>query len=131
MSIVTAARLFNISTIWVGFRKYLSHQTTISLVHATITCKLHYCNSLLYGLPTIHINKLQQVQNAAARLVTNTPRACHITPVLMDLHWLPIKHRIEFKIVNLVPRVLFPGFGDGAGKGPRIRWSHHHQTPRI
>ena len=46
--------------------------------------------SLLYGPPTIHINKLQRVQNAAARLVTNTPRICHITPILEDLHWLPI-----------------------------------------
>ena len=88
-------------------RKYLSHQTAISLIHAFITTKLDNCNSLLCGLPTIHINKLRRVQNAAARLVTNTPRTCHITPILKDLHWLPIKYRIEFKIVLLTFKCLY------------------------
>ena len=63
--------------------------------------------ALLYGLPTIHINKLQRVQNAAARLVTNTPRICHITPILKDPNWLPIKYRIEFKIVLLTFKCLY------------------------
>ena len=57
-------------------------------------------------LQFIHMNKLQRVQNAAARLVTNTPRICHITPILEDLHWLPIKYRIEFKIVLLTFKCL-------------------------
>ena len=85
----------------------MSHQSAISLFHAFITSKLDYCNSLLYGLPTIHINELQRVQNAAARLVTNTPRVCHITPILEDLHWLPIKYRIVFKIVLLTFKCLY------------------------
>ena len=62
-------------------RKYLSHQTAISLIRAFITSIWDYCNSLLYGLPTIHIDKLQRVENASARLVTNTPCICHITPI--------------------------------------------------
>ena len=53
-----------------------------------------------------HMNKLQRVQNAAARLVTNTPCVCHITPILKDLHWSPIKYRIEFKIVLLTFKCL-------------------------
>ena len=85
----------------------MSNQSAISLIHAFITSKLDYCNSLLYGLSTIHINKLQRVQNAAGRLVTNTPRICHITPILEDLHWLPIKYRIEFKIVLLTFKCLY------------------------
>ena len=94
--------LYNILRI----RKYLSYQSAISLIPLNITSKLNYCNSLLYGLPTIHINKLQRVQNAAARLVTNTPCICHITPILEDLHWLPIKYRIELKIVLLTFKCL-------------------------
>ena len=85
-------------------RKYL---WVSSNRHEFITTKLDNCNSLLYGLPTIHINKLRRVQNAAARLVTNTPRTCHITPILKDLHWLPIKYRIEFKIVLLTFKCLY------------------------
>ena len=85
-------------------RKYL---WVSSNRHEFITTKLDNCNSLLYGLPTIHINKLRRVQNAAARLVTNTPRTCHITPILKDLHWLPIKYRIEFKIVLLIFKCLY------------------------
>ena len=88
-------------------RKYLSHRTATSLIHAFITSKLDYCNSLLYGLPTIHVNKLQRVQNAAARLVTNTCYICHITPILKDLHWLPVNYRIEFKIVLLTFKCLY------------------------
>ena len=87
-------------------RKYLFHQTAISLIHAFITSKLDYYNSLLYGLSTVHINKLQRVQNAVARLVTTTSRICHITPILKDLHWLPIKYRTEFKIVLLTFKCL-------------------------
>ena len=88
-------------------RKYLSCQSAISFIQAFITSKLDYCNSLLYGLHTNHINKLQRVQNAAARLVTNTHRICHITPILEDLHWLPIKYRMQFKIVLLTFKCLY------------------------
>ena len=67
-------------------RKYLSRDTMESLVHAFITSKLDYCNSLLYGLPDVYVTKLQILQNAAARLIVGLPRFCHITPLLFDLH---------------------------------------------
>ena len=60
---------------------------------------LDYCNSLLYGLPRNNINKPQCPQNMAARLIRNTPRFCQITPVLYQLHWLPISVRIKFKVI--------------------------------
>ena len=55
-------------------RKYLTRQSVESLIHAFVTSKIDYCNGLLYGLPSSHILKLQRVQNAAARLVTGSPR---------------------------------------------------------
>ncbi|CAH3190361.1 unnamed protein product, partial [Porites evermanni] len=52
------------------------------LVHAFVTSRVDYCNSLLYGLPASHLNKVQRVLNAAARLVCRAPRYCRITPLL-------------------------------------------------
>ena len=94
--------LRNISKI----RKYLSQETTEILIHAYITSKLDNCNSLLYGLPTYMINKLQIIQNAAARILTFTKKTNHITPILCKLHWLPVQYRIVFKILLLVYKGL-------------------------
>ena len=65
------------------------------LVHAFITFRVDYCNSLLYGLPSYQFHKLQRVLNASARLVCNVPRFCHILPILRGLHWIPVKARIQ------------------------------------
>ena len=51
--------------------------------------------------------KLQCIQNAAARLVTGTPRLCHVTPLLFHLNWLPISYRIKFKILPLTFKCLY------------------------
>ncbi len=61
------------------------------LVHAFMTSRLDYCNALLGGCPASSINKLQIVQNAAARVLTRSRKYDHITPILQSLHWLPIK----------------------------------------
>ena len=87
-------------------RKYLTVDATKSLVHAFITSRLDYCNGLLYGIPNYLIDRLQRIQNAAARLVTSTPRSSHITPVLFELHWLPVSHRIRFKLALLTFKAL-------------------------
>ena len=80
-------------------RKYLSQQSTETLVHAFITSRLDYCNGLLYGLPDCLLNKLQRVQNACAGLIFKEQKFCHVTPLIYELHWLPIRCRIEFKIL--------------------------------
>ena len=94
--------LRNISKI----RKYLTEETTEILVHAFVSSKLDYCNSLLYGLPKHMISSLQSVQNTAARIVTLTKKFDHITPVLIQLHWLPVHFRILFKVLLLVYKRL-------------------------
>ena len=68
--------------------------------------RLDYCNSLLAGTSISNLTRLQRVQNTLARVVTQKPRFCHITPVLSDLHWLPVRHRISFKIATVTFRVL-------------------------
>ncbi len=76
------------------------------LVHAFMTSRLDYCNALLGGCPASSINKLQVVQNAAARVLTRSRKYDHITPILQSLHWLPIKYRISYKILLLAYKAL-------------------------
>ncbi len=76
------------------------------LVHAFMTSRLDYCNALLGGCPASSINKLQIVQNAAARVLTRSRKYDHITPILQSLHWLPIKFRISYKILLLAYKAL-------------------------
>ena len=94
--------LYNIKRI----RKYLSQDTTEKLVHPFFSSRIDYCNSLLYGLPAKQLDKLQRVQNTAARIIFFLPKFCHITPVLVRLHWLRIKSRIHFKICLITFKVL-------------------------
>ena len=87
-------------------RKYLTRTCISTLVHAFITSKLDYCNGLLFGLPESQICKLQRVQNACARLICNSPRFSHVNPLLHDLHWLPVRKRITFKLLLLTFKAL-------------------------
>ena len=87
-----------------SIRQYLSHDTAARLVNALVTSRLDYCNSVLAGLPVEQISWLQRVQNSAARLVMKKRKRDHITPVLRDLHWLPVKFRWQFKLAILAYR---------------------------
>ena len=94
--------LYNISHI----RKYLSRESTEKIVHAFISSRLDYCNSLLYGIPEYQTRKLQRVMNASARLIYRAPKFCHITPLLAELHWLPVRARIHNKILLITYKIL-------------------------
>ena len=83
------------------------------MVHAFIIGHIDYCNSLLFGVPSVYLLKLQRLQNAAARLISNVPRYTHITLVLCSLHWLPVKFRIDFKILLFTFKAIYghaPGY---------------------
>lgn len=83
-----------------SIKKYLPTNSLSPLVHAFITSRLDFCNSIFYGIPSGDIQRLQKLQNQAARLLTNSRRRNHITPILKQLHWLPVEHRIRFKILT-------------------------------
>lgn len=87
-------------------RKYLSTQQIERLIHAFISSRLDYCNSLLHGLPNCDIGKVQRLQNTAARLLVGAKSRDSITPILMELHWLPVNKRIQFKILLLTYKAL-------------------------
>ena len=80
-------------------RNLLDQHTTEILIHAFVSSLLDTCNSLLVGMPKKQIDKLQQIQNSAARLVSLLPKREHITPILKQLHWLPVSQRIHYKII--------------------------------
>ena len=87
-------------------RRYLTEEAAKRIMLATVTCRLDYCNSLLINLPNKDIERLQKVQNAAARLISRTPKSESAKPVLKRLHWLPIAYRIKFKIAVIIHRCL-------------------------
>ena len=87
-------------------RRYLDDQACATAVHALVVSRLDYANSLLAGVPDCALRKLQLAQNSAARLVTKTGRREHITPVLKQLHWLPMRQRISYKLMSLTFQAL-------------------------
>ena len=87
-------------------RRIVSQADAEKLVHAFVTSRLDYCNSLLSGCSNKSLRTLQLIQNAAARVLTGTKIRDHISPILASLHWLPIKSRIEFKIILLTYKAL-------------------------
>jgi len=94
--------LYNIRQI----RKYLTVESTKTLIHAFLTSHIDYCNSLLYGLPQYQFDRLQRILNAAARVTCLIPKYAHISPVLAQLHWLPVKYRVTYKIALIVFKAL-------------------------
>ncbi len=81
---------------------FISTNDAETLIYAFVSSHLDYCNALFIGLPATSIARLQYIQNSAARILTRTKRSAHITPILADLHWLPVAYRIKFNIL-LIP----------------------------
>ncbi|KAF7253230.1 Calcium homeostasis modulator protein 2 [Varanus komodoensis] len=93
-------------------RPYLEYDCLATVTHALVTSRLDFCNTLYVGLPLKTVRILQLVQNRAARLLTGTGRCVHMTPVLCQLHWLPIEVRAQFKVLLMTYKAL-NGLGPG------------------
>ena len=97
-----------------SIRRYLTVDAVKIVVHAIVTVRLDYCNIMYTNLPLKSIHRLQITHNSAARLIFRTPRHEHITSVLVQLHWLPITKRCQFKIITMTYKA-----------------SHHNSHPYI
>ena len=80
-----------------SIRSLIDSNAAQKLASAFVLSRIDYCNSLLFGLQEQQFYKLQKIQNSAARIVSKSRRTSHITPVLRELHWLPVKARVEYK----------------------------------
>jgi len=81
-----------------SIRKLLGRDVAIQLVCALVFSRLDYCNSVLVGLPASTLAPLQRVLHAAARLVNDLKTSDHVTSTLVDLHWMHIKQRVDYKL---------------------------------
>jgi len=86
-------------------RRRVGPEITAQLVLALVTCRLDYCNSVLASLPQSTVEPLQRVQNAAARMIFNLGRHEHVTPCLIQLHWLPVHFRITYSLCTLMHNI--------------------------
>ena len=82
-------------------RKCITYDACEKLIHALVTSRLDCGNGNLYGLPKFQNSRLQKILNIAARILTLSRPSFDITPILIELHWLPIEKRIEYKILLL------------------------------
>ncbi len=96
---------FNLRNI-ARLRSMLSLPVTERLINTLVFSHIDYCNALIVGVPKTTLNKLQCVQNSAARILTGARKNEHITPILKSLHWLPVRFRVDFKIIMLTYKAL-------------------------
>ena len=61
----------------------------------------------MVGVPANQLSKLQRLQNAAAHLVSNVAEYDHVTPTLVNLHWLPVTYRVNFKMAMLAHKCIY------------------------
>ena len=87
-----------------SIRPYLSQSAAAKLVAAMVISRLDYCNSVFIGLLADQIARLHRVQNNAAQLVLKRRRRDHVTPLLKELHWLPVNFRWQYRIATLAYR---------------------------
>ena len=101
---------FQLSNLW-RIRRFTDKDTCAHAVRAPIISRLDYCNSLLHGISKYDINRLQRLQNRAAKLVFALGRREHVTPLLKDLQWLHMEERIKVKVLPHIYKCLHGQIG--------------------
>ena len=86
--------------------KFVSESSLKTLASSFILSRLDYCNALFKNMNNYQFDKLQKLQNFAAKVVTGKSLYDHVTPCLIDLHWLPVRFRVDFKIAVLTFKCL-------------------------
>jgi len=102
----TAAGCFAVLRHIRSIQRSVTQPVLQSLVVALVLSCLDYGNTVLFGLPQQLVDKLQSVQNAAARLIFVARRRDHISSLLRGLHWLRVAGRITFRLADLTYRRL-------------------------
>ena len=87
-------------------RESLPDDVARTVACSIVTSRLDYCNSLYYDMSATNLAKLQRVQNTLARTVLRQRRFDHVSSSLTQLHWLPIKYRVTFKLATLTHKIL-------------------------
>ena len=87
-------------------KDFVNRKNLVTLVHSLTVSKVDYCNSLFTGLPNVILKRVRSVLNRAARLIFYLLPRVPTTSSLVELHWLPLKARIEFKICLITFKAL-------------------------
>ena len=87
-------------------RQYLDQATCEILIHLLVTSHLHYANIILFGATDKVISRLQRVQNWVAKVILTKSKYDSSFEARKTLHWLPIRERIEFKLLVMVYNCL-------------------------
>ena len=88
------------------YRRFMTQDVAEKLMVSLVLSKMDYCNCLLAGVPNYLIQKIQHIQNYAAKVIFRKKKYEHVTPLLKSLHWLPVKQRIKYKIIMLCHKIL-------------------------
>ena len=107
-------------------KDFVNRKNLVTLVHSLIVSKVDYCNSLFIGLSNVILKKVQSVLNRAASVIFNLPPRVPTSSSLIELHWLPLKARIEFKICFITIKAL--KFNQPSYIRERLSFSSHEST---
>ena len=111
-----------------NMRSCTSFKQREMLVHAYVSSRLDFCNSLFYGATKESFNTIQSVFNSTAKALLGAPKRSPSLPILKKLHWLPLERRIVFKLALTGHRLYY--FKQPTYMSERIFCKHHTRDTR-